>query len=1021
MSWPLKIIQLGEPNSIYFVLFKINPIKPNKMKKLIFTLLLAVIFNFGYSQIQELFNYQGVIRNSSGDLVRNTNVIIKVSLLQGSATGSLKYSEGHTTTTTNFGQFSVNIGAGTLLSGSFSSIDWSTEMYLKTEIAYPADGAFTDMGSVQLLTVPYALYAKNVGNKDDADADPANEIQILTISNDTIYLSNGGFIKLPIDQVNDADANPTNELQNLMLIGDTLRISNGNQVVFPYDSSKWATNGNKLYFNTGNVGIGTSDPTSKLEVKSSGTGALFQVINANNDTVFAVYPDGVKVFVDPSAKGSVGGFAVSGRTPTKAGAKVDYFRVTYDSTRIYINDTLSSKGSVGGFAVSGRTPTKGNNKDYLFINGDSTRVYINDSISSASKGSVGGFAVSGRTPTKLSSTNDYFNISGSSVVETVGSEPRILWYPKKEAFLTGRILIESPDSVGTNSMATGFESKSIGDYSQALGYAARAKGKNSTAIGNRANAIGNESYAFGNYSVAQDSGSYAIGTAALAKGLRSFAIGSTGVDSMGVATSATKATGNYSYAFGMGSVATKKGAFAIGTQDTTAGDYSLTLGYQCKSFNWAGTAIGYKSSVTANGATALGFESVAGSIYSTAIGFRATTSNGWFAVALGERTTATGTTAVSIGRSNTASGNISTAIGYNNTSSGPGATSLGANNESTADYSMALGYNTNATGAYSISLGNSSTSSALNTITIGNGSIATFNDAIAIGYQDTASGNVALATGRWTKASGVASFSANDQTKASGQGAFSIGYATLASGFASLAAGSQSTSSGSYSFATGYKTVATTFGTATFGMETTAQSYLSMVIGRYNIIAGNNSNWLVSDPIFVIGNGSSTAARANAFTILKNGKVAIGHDAPIEMLDVNGNARIRAIASGIYLGPVNRTADGTLTTATSDIRLKENVTTLSNGLNKVLQLRGVNFNWKSDENTTTKIGFIAQEVQKVLPELVFVNPTDGYFGVNYAEMTAVLVEAVKEQQNQIEKLNILNQQLLERITKLENK
>jgi hypothetical protein len=936
-----------------------------------------------FSQVPQKFNYQGVIRNSSGELVKNTSVTVKVSLLQGSSAGSLTYSENHTISTNNFGQFTVKVGAGSILSGSFSGIDWSTEMYMKTEVANPAGGTYSDMGTVQLLSVPYALYAKNVENN------------------------------------NDADANPTNELQNLTLIGDTLKISNGNHVVFPYDSSKWATNGNKLYYNTGNVGIGTSDPTSKFEIKSSGTGALFQVINANNDTVFAVYPDGVKVFVDPSAKGSVGGFAVSGRTPTKAGAKVDYFRVTFDSTRIYINDTLSSKGSVGGFAVSGRTPTKGNNKDYLFINGDSTRVYINDSVSS--KGSVGGFAVSGRTPTKLGETNDYFNISGSSVVETVGSEPRILWYPKKEAFLTGRILVESSDSVGTNSMATGFESKSIGDYSQALGYTARAKGNNSTAIGNRANAIGHESYAFGNYSVAQDSGSYAIGTAALAKGLRSFAIGSTGVDSMGVATSATKATGNYSYAFGMGSVATKKGAFAIGTQDTTAGDYSLTLGYQCKSFNWAGTAIGYKSSVTANGATAIGFESVAGSVYSTAIGYKATTGTGWMAVAIGERTSATGTTAVSIGRSNTASGNISTAIGYNNTSSGPGATSLGANNTSTADYSMALGYNSDATGLYSITLGKDCISNQSTSISIGNGSIATYIDAIAIGYQDTASGNAALATGRWTKASGIASFSANDQTKASGQGAFSIGYATLASGFASLAAGSQSISSGSYSFATGYKTVATTFGTATFGMETTAQSYLSMVIGRYNIIAGNNSNWLVSDPIFVIGNGSSTAARANAFTVLKNGRVAIGHDTPSEMLDVSGNARIRSIASGTYLGVVNRTADGTLTTSTSDVRLKENVTTLSDGLNKVVQLRGVNFNWKSDENKTTKIGFIAQEVQKVLPELVFVNPTDGYYGVNYAEMTAVLVEAVKEQQTQIERLNNLNQQLLERITKLENK
>ncbi len=147
----------------------------------------------------------------------------------------------------------------------------------------------------------------------------------------------------------------------------------------PYDSSQWTINGEKIYYNTGNVGIGSSNPISKLEVKSTAvTGALFQVINANNDTVFAVYPDGVKIFVDPGTKGKVGGFAVSGRTASKAGGE-DILRVTPDSTRIYINEPLT-KGSIGGFAVSGRTSTKSLINDFLFVTGDSTRIYVKDSL-----------------------------------------------------------------------------------------------------------------------------------------------------------------------------------------------------------------------------------------------------------------------------------------------------------------------------------------------------------------------------------------------------------------------------------------------------------------------------------------------------------------------------------------------------------------------------------------------------------------------------------------------------------------
>ncbi len=85
----------------------------------------------------------------------------------------------------------------------FSSIDWSAGPYfLQTETDPTGGTTYTISGTSQLLSVPYALHAttaENVTNDmvDDADADATNEIQALSISSDTIYLSNGGFVKLP--------------------------------------------------------------------------------------------------------------------------------------------------------------------------------------------------------------------------------------------------------------------------------------------------------------------------------------------------------------------------------------------------------------------------------------------------------------------------------------------------------------------------------------------------------------------------------------------------------------------------------------------------------------------------------------------------------------------------------------------------------------------------------------------------------------------------------------------------------
>ena len=92
----------------------------------------------------------------------------------------------------------------------------------------------------------------------------------------------------------------------------------------------------------------------------------------------------------------------------------------------------------------------------------------------------------------------------------------------------------------------------------------------------------------------------------------------------------------------------------------------------------------------------------------------------------------------------------------------------------------------------------------------------------------------------------------------------------------------------------------------------------------------------------------------------------------------------------------------------SDIRFKKNVNTINNALDKVLKLRGVTYEWKTDEfpekhfAAGTTYGVIAQEVEKIIPELVSTNETDGYKSVAYSNMVSLFIEAIKEQQQQIE-------------------
>ena len=131
--------------------------------------LLIVLFclsSVAFSQAPEGINYQAVIRKTSGALLANSSVAIRVQIKQTSATGTVVFSERQTAITSAYGLVNLVIGQGTLLSGNFSTINWSTGNYwVSLGVDFSNGTNYVDYGSQKLMSVPYALYAKNAGNQ----------------------------------------------------------------------------------------------------------------------------------------------------------------------------------------------------------------------------------------------------------------------------------------------------------------------------------------------------------------------------------------------------------------------------------------------------------------------------------------------------------------------------------------------------------------------------------------------------------------------------------------------------------------------------------------------------------------------------------------------------------------------------------------------------------------------------------------------------------------------------------------
>jgi hypothetical protein len=153
------------------------------MKNLYLTIILLACSSYlSFGQGPQGFNYQGVARDNKGVLLASKSLSLRISILDKTASGGVLYSETFSPTTNQFGLFSIAIGTGSVVSGTFANIDWGTnDKYLKVEMDASGGSNYSVMGTTQLLAVPYAMYAGKSGSVPVAG--PGIQVKNDTVTN----------------------------------------------------------------------------------------------------------------------------------------------------------------------------------------------------------------------------------------------------------------------------------------------------------------------------------------------------------------------------------------------------------------------------------------------------------------------------------------------------------------------------------------------------------------------------------------------------------------------------------------------------------------------------------------------------------------------------------------------------------------------------------------------------------------------------------------------------------------------
>ncbi len=1055
------------------------------MKKSIYPLTLVLIITFAnllintslFGQAPEAFTYQAIVRDVMGNPLADTSISFQFNILQGSATGTTIYSENQSTTTNGFGLVNLQIGQGTVNTGTFSTIDWGNDAFF-LNIQIDQGSGFVDMGTQQFISVPYALYAKSAGNGGTTYT-AGNGISITgnvienTAPDQTVTITGGGatsvtgtypnFTISSTDNVDDADADNTNELQTLSQVlqegnnAGTYNIDMNNQNITNahilglgssnsnYIDMYWGNirdyndshgiNGQVLTvhgtspntyvtWDTPNVNDADSDPTNEIQtlsvtgnqlsISGSGGNTVTMQVAAAGNTGDVQLNDNGSIGADPdlhwdfaNKKFTVGQSTDDGRMIIQQDANASdsipilevknklgqtIFVVYPDSVHIFIDDDNTKGVLKGGFAVSGRSGTKAVTNDFLLVRPDSTRIWTTDPEA--------GFGVrdlSSGTETGYMHINpdNYFIGENSGENLTTGLYNSTFGYQSGEALTSGSRNVFLGYQAGLNN--------STANENNFIGYQAG----NSNTSGIRNNFIGYQA----GYSNTTGNRNTFIGTyagRANVSGSYNTCLGH---------YSAASATLNSYNSF----IGTYSGRYA------NVSDRNNFFGYYAGAYsnNSADNVyIGYYSGYSADSSTnsiAIGTNSARNNRGNAniALGYRSMYSNiiGNNNICLGD----------SAGLNNNTDNNIFIGVesGLNNTS--------GTNN-------VMMGYKagyTNDNGTKNIFIGNNagySNSSGTQIICIGDNA----------GQSNTASNNIFIGAeaGMNNQNAGNNIFIGNQAGKMNTTGAgnayFGWGAGVNNNGSNNVMIGFWSgllanTASENIFIGQGAGETNDGIGNIFLGYVTTAATDNSIYIG--NQISTNRNNTLIIDgdggTRLIYGEFDNSRLGINTTSPTANlhiKQVGVGEEGLTIENDGNTNTWSWEVGTNdlnlsFNGGNVGYWDDATGNyNTTSDKRLKKDITPIDKDiLNNILKLKPVSYRLNdADENSQKAIGFIAQDIQKYFPELVY-KRENGYLSLHYSDFGVYAIKAIQEQQKIIDNQNKKIDGLMKRIEALEKK
>ncbi|MEX0980631.1 MAG: tail fiber domain-containing protein [Bacteroidales bacterium] len=935
-------------------------------------ILIAAFILLGYvlqAQPPQKFNYQAVARNSSGNVLAEQSLTVKIGVLQNSV---LVWQEEHAVETNPQGHFTLQVGGPEAVNGSgsaesFGDIDWSSGLY-EMSVEIDAGNGFISMGTSEMVSVPFALHATNgpigpqgpAGPKGDK-GDPATDDQSLSLTGTTLTITGGNEVDL-VSLVDDADNDPANELQDLTFVDGVISLSQDpDNTAINIDNRIAAVSGWELDEDN----VFTAQPVEILTNTNQTDTPLFEVRNDAGNPVFAVFNDGVMVYVDEEKKGVKGGFAVGGYNSASKGVTQEYLRITPDSVRIYVPDDPSTKGVKGGFAVGGyNTASKGPTFNFLEVSSKETSILFD--TTNQEKGIKGGFAVGGYNPSSKASTSQLMSLTPENYL--IGQDAG--------ASITEGLYNSFIGYQSGISNTTGSENIFIGRFS---GYSNIGAIEN-TFIGNSSGY--NTSSGYGNVYIGNQAGFQSV----------------TGYYNSFVGYQAGYNNTSYLNTF-------------FGYQagyNNTSGRNNLGMGYQA--------GFGHQNGITGSNNVFLG----------TRTGYQTTSgSNNVFLGNLAGNSNEGGSNNVFMGtfsgRLNVDGGRnvfVGNEAGYSNTSGydnvfignaagrsnidGIANVFIGQNaghSNQYGDYNTFIGYQAgnNLTG------GTNNWEGAYNTILgyqAGHDILKGYKN-VLIGYQ----AGYKIRDNRYNIIIGEG---AGYNLEGELGNEFS-GQANLLMG---LFAGSALTTGSSNIFLgldVGYNCAPDAIDNVWIGLSAgrSSASSGSVFLGKY---AGYNED---ADNKLIIQTGYTGSDNLNNALIYGDFVTKdLRFNATIG-INRNDNSSYGLVVDGgtstnysmlVYKGAY---AYSNGFVSASDLTLKKDINTIQNALGLVTSLRGVTYRWKETEaipeNGREQIGLIAQEVEAVLPQIVTEND-EGHKGVSYDKLSAVLIEAMKEQQMQIEQL-----------------